>query len=128
MKTGEFIYAKTNADFLNKAFGTNYQGYQKSSWKYDGEWTVWMVEFNKAKNGWTNSFINNSRIKQANLLRKKDFEGKPIEHSTTKKRIVFEIDNSGALRKYIFRGMFVYDEANSDPVTDQYLDKVSDKF
>lgn len=128
MKTGEFIYAQTNADFLNKAFGTNYRGYQKSSWKYSDDWVVWMVEFNKVKNGWTNTFVNNSRIKQDNLLRREEFEGQPINMVTTKKRIVFEIDNSGYLRKYIFRGMFVYDEINSNAITSQYLDKIADEL
>ena len=128
MKAGEFIYARTNAEFLNKAFGTNYKGWQKSSWKYDEEWTVWMVRFNKENGGWTNTFISSTRIKQYNILKRTEFEGKPIAKATTKKRLVFEIDDSGFSRKYIFRGKFVYDEENSDPVTAQYLDLFSDEF
>lgn len=30
----KIIYAKTHADFLNQAFGTNYKGYMKSRWEY----------------------------------------------------------------------------------------------
>ena len=55
MKTGEFIYAKTHAEFLNEAFGTNYKAWMKSSWKYDKEWVVWMVRFNRVVDGWTNT-------------------------------------------------------------------------
>lgn len=40
MKNGEFIYANSHAEFLNKAFGTNYKGWMKCVWKYDEEWVV----------------------------------------------------------------------------------------
>ena len=128
MKAGEFIYARTNAEFLNKAFGTEYKGWQKSSWKYDDEWSVWMVRFGKTDGGWNNTFVSNFCIKQDNLLKRKEFDGKPIALATTKKRIVFEIDESSFTRKYIFRGLFVYDEENSDPENAQYLVKISDEF
>ena len=128
MKTGEFIYAKTHAEFLNEAFGTNYKAWMKSSWKYDKEWVVWMVRFNRVVDGWTNTFITDLRIKQENLGQVEVFEGMPIAIATTKKRIVFEIVDLVGTRKYIFRGKFVYDEENSDPITDQYFDKVSDEF
>ena len=55
-------------------------------------------------------------------------QDKPIEESTTKKRIVFEVDETGFSRKYIFKGKFVYDEERSDPFTSQYLNKISDSF
>ncbi len=128
MKTGEYIYAKTHADFLNKAFGTHYKAWMKSSWRFDDEWTVWMVRFNKKDGGWTNTFVTESCIKQENLNKVEEFEGKPIAQATTKKRIVFEIVDSGFGRKYIFRGKFVYDEINSDPITSQYLNKVADEL
>ena len=128
MKSGEFIYAKTHAEFLNKAFGTNYKSWMRSAWTYDDEWVVWMVQFNKTKNGWRNIFVSDSCIKQENLNAVKEFDGKPIEESTTKKRIVFEVDETGFSRKYIFKGKFVYDEERSDPFTSQYLNKISDSF
>ena len=46
MKSGDVIYARTHAEFLNEAFGTNYKAYMKCVWKYDEEWIVWMVRFN----------------------------------------------------------------------------------
>lgn len=128
MKTGETIYAKTHAEFLNKAFGTNYKSWMRCAWPYDDEWVVWMVQFNKTKNGWRNIFVSDSCIKQENLNAVKEFDGKPIDEATTKKRILFEVDESGFLRKYIFRGKFVYDEEKSDPISSQYFNKVSDEF
>lgn len=67
MKTGEPIYARTHAEFLNQAFGTNYKAYMKCVWKYDENWIVWMVRFNTENAGWTNTFISDSRIKEENL-------------------------------------------------------------
>lgn len=128
MKTGEVINARTHAEFLNVAFGTNYKGYQKSSWKYDDEWVVWMVCFNQVVKGWANTFVTESRIMQKNLNKVEVFEGMSIAQATTKKRIVFEVVGSGDSRKYIFRGKFVYDEMSSNPIDSQYLDKVSDEF
>ena len=65
---------------------------------------------------------------QINLNEVKIFNGISITQATTKKRIVFEIVGDGNSRKYIFRGKFVYDETNSNPLTSQYFDKVADEF
>ena len=133
MKSGEFIYARTHAAFLNQAFGTNYKAWMKSSWNYNGGWTIWMVRFNRNIDGWENSFISEGNdpyavIMQDNLNGKDTFEGIPINYATTKKRIVFEIDEKEGRRKYIFRGKYVYDEAKSDARTVQYLNKISDEL
>ena len=65
MKTGEFIYAKTHADFLNQAFGTNYKAWRKAVWPYYDENTVvWMVRFNEKDGGWTNTFLSDTRIEE----------------------------------------------------------------
>ena len=128
MKTGKVIYARTHAEFLNEAFGTNYKGYQKSSWKYDDKWVVWLVRFNQEVNGWRNTFVTESRIMQKNLKNVEVFEGMPITQATTKNRIVFEIVGNGDSRRYIFRGKFVYDEISSNAIHSQYLDKVADEF
>jgi hypothetical protein len=127
MKTGEFIYASTHADFLNKAFGTNYKAWMKCVWDYDSNWTVWMVRFNKTDGGWTNTFIGNDRIQEENIGKNGTWGGKSLTH-IHKKKIVIEIMDLGYTRKYIFRGKFVYDEKNSDPYTIRYYDKVSDEF
>ena len=139
MKKGEFIEARTHAEFLNEAFGTNYKAWMKSSWEYCDGWVVWMAHFNTKIDGWENTFISDADrkdlfaiIKQENLDGKDKFNGIPIEISNSKKRIVFEIVeikiNGKYKRKYVFRGKYVYDETKSDPRMVQYLNKISDEF
>lgn len=135
MKKGESITARTHAEFLNEAFGTNYKGWMKSSWKYCDGWVVWMARFNKITDNWGNTFVPGGNdpyavIKQENLDRSRTtFEGIPINLSNSKRRIVFEIvEEEGKTREYVFRGKFVYDETKSDAATVQYLNKVSDEF
>ena len=127
MKTGEFIYARTHAEFLNEAFGKNYKAWMRCVWKYDEEWIVWMVRFNEKDGGWTNTFIENDRIKEENIGKHITWGGKPLT-DLHKKRIVIEIIDLGHTRKYIFRGKYVYDEKNSDPYAIRYYDKVADEF
>ena len=97
----------------------------KCVWKYNEEWIVWMVRFNKKDGGWTNTFLSNSRIKEENIGGYKIYEGKPLS-CLYKKRIVIEIVDLGYTRKYICRGRFIYDEKNSDPYTVRYYNKYSD--
>ena len=125
MKSGDVIDARTHAEFLNEAFGTNYKAYMKCVWKYDEEWIVWMVRFNTENGGWRNTFLSNSRIMEENLDKVGTWDNKPIE-DIDKKRIVFEIEDLGHIRKYICRGRFIYDEKNSDPYKVRYYDKYSD--
>lgn len=89
MKTGEPIYARTHAEFLNQAFGTNYKAYMKCVWKYDENWIVWMVRFNTENAGWTNTFISDSRIKEENLKHVRVWDGKPIK-DVDKKGLLFK--------------------------------------
>ena len=125
MKSGDVIYARTHAEFLNEAFGTNYKAWMKCVWKYDEEWIVWMVRFNTEKGRWRNTFLSSSRIMEENLDKVGIWDNKPIE-DIDKKRIVFEIEDLGHTRKYICRGRFIYDEKNSDPYTVRYHEKYSD--
>ena len=124
MKAGDVIYARTHAEFLNEAFGTNYKAWMKCVWKYD-EWTVWMVRFNEKHGGWKNTFLSDSRIMEENLDKVGIWNGNPIEN-IDKKKIVVEIKELGNTRKYICRGRFIYDEENSSPYTVRYYNKYSD--
>ena len=90
MKNGAIIYAKTHAEFLNQAFGTNYKAWMKCVWNYDEEWIVWMVRFNEKEGGWTNTFVSDTRIREENLNRIGIWDGKPVKN-VAKKRIVIEI-------------------------------------
>lgn len=129
MKIGDFICAATHADFLNQAFGTNYKGWMKSAWKYDKEKIVWMVHFDKTnRDGWKNSFISDNRIKEENVYGQRLWDGEPMEHILGPKRITFEIVDGNGSRKYVFKGVFKYDEENSNPRSNRFFDKVDDEF
>lgn len=123
MKKGEYITARTHAEFLNEAFGTNYKAWMKCTWQY-GEWTVWMVRFNKDDGGWKNTFIPANRIKEENLQNTNIDYLKKID----KKKIVFEIIGDGTQRKYVFKGKYVYDEKESEPLKVRYYNMVSDEL
>lgn len=128
MKNGEFIYARTHAEFLNQAFGTNYKAWMKCVWRYTDDLIVWMIRFNRDDGGWRNSRITSNRIKEENLNKVGEWDGKPIDEGLFKRRIVIEIEDLGRVRKYIFRGIYAYDEASSDPYTIRYHDKISDEL
>lgn len=69
MKTNDFFYADTHAEFLNNVFGTNYKQWMKSVWEYDIDTIVWMVRFDKeTRDGWRNSFINENELLEENLI------------------------------------------------------------
>ena len=129
MKTGDIIYAKNHADFLNKTFGTNYKGWMKSSWKYnlDKEWSVWMVRFNKTDGGWTNTFVTPNRIMEENIGGVTTWSGKSLKF-IHKNKIVIEVYDTGYSREYIFRGLYKYDEKESNPYKARYYDKVADEL
>lgn len=122
MKTGETIYARTHAEFLNQAFGTNYKAWMRSVWYYDENTIVWMVRFNEQDGGWTNRFLSNTRIEEKILIPKT----RDLLKYLHQKRLVIEVVNCGYTRKYIFRGVYKYDEKASDPYTVRYYDKYSD--
>ena len=97
MKTNDIFYADTHADFLNKAFGTNYRQWMKSVWKYDDNAIVWMVRFDKKnRNGWTNRFIGENELLEENLvLTRTKYDGAPLRELLSLRRIVIAIDESG---------------------------------
>lgn len=131
MKTGEFIYAKTHADFLNQAFGTNYKAWMKAVWPYYDENTVvWMVRFNEKDGGWTNTFLSDTRIEEKLLDPNRQVSRSSLY--LNKNRIVIQIINIDLghtrTRKYIFKGVYKYDKTNSNPPLVRYHDKISDEI
>lgn len=59
----KIYYAKTHADFLNQAFGTNYVSWEGGRWKLDFQTWVWMVRMDgKIRRGWRNIIINQDEI------------------------------------------------------------------
>ena len=123
MKKGDVTYARTHAEFLNKKFGTDYKGWMRSTWQY-GEWTVLMVRFNKEDGGWKNIFLSDNRFKEENLWNTDETYLRKVD----KKKALFEIQEDGGQRKYIFRGKYVYDEKESNPLEVRYYDIVSDEL
>lgn len=123
MKKGDVTYARTHAEFLNKKFGTDYKGWMRCTWQY-GEWTVWMVRFNKEDGGWKNTFLSDNRLKEENLWNTDETYLRKVD----KKKALFEIQEDGGQRKYIFRGKYVYDEKESNPLEVRYYDIVSDEL
>ncbi len=129
MKNGDYIYANTHADFLNQAFGTNYKAWMSCVWQYNEDTIVWMVRFDKTnRSGWKNSFISDSRIKEENIYNKSEWNRAPVAKPLFFKRIVVEVVDNCKPRKYIFRGIYRYDEQNSNPLTVRYHDKLSNEF
>lgn len=128
MKTNDIFYADTHADFLNKAFGTNYRQWMKSVWKYDDNAIVWMVRFDKeTRDGWRNSFINENELLEENLiLTRKKYDGAPLRELLSLHRIVIAIDESGYCRRYIFKGVFTLNLKRENTTLRHYFIKISD--
>ena len=87
-----------------------------------------MVRFNRTDGGWRNTFVSDTRIKEENLYNVKEWDRQPVSTNVPKKRIVIQIEDFGHTRKYIFRGLFVYDEKSSNPYGVRYLDKVGEEI
>ena len=61
----KIYYAKTHADFLNQAFGTNYKGWEGGRWKLNSNTWVWMVYMDgKIRRGWKNIIISDNEINE----------------------------------------------------------------
>ena len=130
MKTNDFFYADTHAEFLNNVFGTNYKQWMKSVWEYDIDTIVWMVRFDKeTRDGWRNSFINENELLEENLiLTRKKYDGAPLRELLSLRRIVIAIDESGYRRRYIFKGVFVLNEERENTNSKHYFVKISDEI
>ena len=135
MKKGEYIYARTHADFLNELLGTNYKAWMKSCRKLSNGRQIWMIELGNfvSPSGWINQ-LTEKGISEKHIGREYAFE----EHETyvgamlcgkywdDSDRVVFDIVKSGAIRKYIFRGVFRLNKKEStlnENVWDLILDK-----
>ena len=128
MKTNDFFYADTHAEFLNNVFGTNYKQWMKSVWEYDIDTIVWMVRFDKeTRDGWRNSFINENELLEENLiLTRTKYDGAPLRELLSLRRIVIAIDESGYRRRYIFKGVFTLNLKRENTTLRHYFIKISD--
>ena len=120
------VYARTNAEFLNEAFGTDYKAWMKCGWDYDPETIVWMVELDdKVRQGWVNTIVDENTVRE-------DYVGneaaKLVTHKKLKnyKRIVVKKERDYG--RYIILGLYRYDFENSIERTKRIWIKVSDEI
>lgn len=133
MRIGEITYAKSHAEFLNKKFGTNYEGWMKCCYNINHEYEVWMIRFDgKLRDGWKN-FYNGDIIKDENIdYNRKTWSGKILPKTLYHKKLVFEIVENKRYgyteRMYVFRGVYEYQKNESNPYKVRIYKKISDRF
>ena len=107
------VYAQTNAEFLNSEFGTNLNGFQRSTWEYSYNTVVWMgfVDGKERKN-WINYWADKDHTVMIEEYTGIDrvAADKAIEYSY---RIIAEKDFSYYSHKFYVRGLFKYDAKES---------------
>ena len=103
----KIIYAKTHADFLNQAFGTNYKGYMKSRWTYSNNTWVWMVRIDsQVRDGWVNKIINEHELWEEYVWNNEPTYSVEPERAY---RIVVNIVESPGGREYHILGKYKFD-------------------
>lgn len=107
----QIIIAKTNAEFLNQEYGTDYKAFMKSRWSYTDNTWVWMVRLDsKVRNGWRNRIISEDEIWEEYVD-----VGVPTyaDESEKKFRIVASIVEGARGREYRVLGKYAFDFENS---------------
>ncbi|MBE7068739.1 MAG: hypothetical protein E7381_05505 [Clostridiales bacterium] len=119
----KIIRADTNAEFLNKRFGTHYKQWYKSTWQESPNRIVWMVRFYGETGGWINRFTDetHNRIVEK-YVGKKPIELPPYSHRI---RIVVAIEERDVPRRYTIEGVYQFD-AKASTLTRRYYNKISD--
>ena len=115
MKIGEYVYARTHAELLNELLGTNYKGWMKDHIILSDK-MLWMIELGNfvSSSGWINKLISFDKVSEKLVDKKYEthttYKTSPkIDQMTSWRfydRVIFDIDKSGSMRKYIFRGIF----------------------
>ena len=122
----QIVYARTNAEFLNEAFGTNYKAWRKCGWDYDKDTIVWMIELDdKVRNGWKNTRVNEETVREDYVGRK---EEKLDSHKKLKnyRRIIVKKNRENGI--YIVLGLYAYDHENSVEENKRIWKKISDQI
>lgn len=137
MKIGEVVYARTHAELLNELLGTNYKAWRKSGIRLPDGRCLWMIELGNfvSTSGWINRLVGMNKISEKHIGRNFSFEG----HNTYKgaiidrqswgptERVVFDMDKSGSLRKYVFRGVFRLNKEEST-IDENIWDLILDEY
>ncbi len=107
----EVVYATTNADFLNKRFGTNYKAWMQCGWNYDYDTIVWMLPFDGVKHwGWI------SRIVDTNTVEERYVDSpllKSPKHKEIDKYHRIVVKKEKTFGRYVILGLYRYDFENS---------------
>ena len=132
MRTNEFVVARTHRDFLNEVLDLNLGGYQKSSKMLDDGKLLWMIRLDgeASKAGWRNYMESPEKLIEEHIERDYLYQnhhtyvgsGKDFED-----RVVFDVVEYGASRKYIFRGVFRLDKEKCTFNRNVWY-KISDKY
>ena len=137
MKIGEYIYAKTHAEFLNELLETDYKAWMKSSIILPDGKRLWMIDLGNfvTSSGWQNVLIGNNKISEKHISKDFAFEN----HNTywgarqsskswgPETRVVFDIVKGGSSRKYIFRGVFRLNREESS-IEENVWDLIMDEY
>ena len=132
MKRNEFVVARTHRDFLNEVLNLNLGGYQKSSKMLDDGKLLWMIRLDGevSKAGWRNYMETSDRIIEEHIERDYTYQN----HHTYvgsgeifEDRVVFDVVEYSASRKYVFRGVFRL-EKEKCTVNRNVWYKISDKY
>ncbi len=100
----QIIYARTNAEFLNKVFGTNYSQWMRGRWYKDYDTMVWMIRLDGVeRQGWINKRINDTIIVEKFIGRQAPSYTGERER---KYRIVVNVIGDGSNRKYHILGTY----------------------
>ena len=106
MEKGYQITVRTNAEFLNKVFGTNYKLWLKSTYELDDSTTVWMIRIDGEKrNSFKNYFDNGCIIEES--LEEETRSLKPV-------RMVFQIIEKNKYKTFIYLGKYSLDNEKSN--------------
>ncbi|MBO5945186.1 MAG: helix-turn-helix domain-containing protein, partial [Clostridia bacterium] len=120
MKVGEFIEARTHAQFLNQLLDKNYSGYMKCGYGFNATDLIWMIRLDGqfTSTGWCNTLEDNGNKIIENFVGSPEQRLEPHKKSVVyQKRYVFDIIDRGyGRRKYVFRGAFIFnrEEGNND--------------
>ena len=107
----KIIFAKTNAEFLNQEYKTDYKAFMKSRWSCTDNTWVWMVRLDgKVRNGWRNRIISEDEIWEEYVD-----VGMPTyaDEFEKKFRIVASIVEGARGREYRVLGRYAFDFENS---------------
>ena len=105
MEKGYQITARTNAEFLNKTFGTNYKLWLKSTYELDDSTTAWMIKIDGEKRQSFKNYFDNENIVEESY-EEKTRSLKPV-------RMVFQVVEKGDSKTFIYLGNYTLDKEKS---------------